>query len=230
MDHFTPAVLVRRPAQTAVRCCLAGLALLVAQTAAAQPPPPDRSRLAVEASAGMTRPWHGDLDFSALTWQAGVELPVSPRTGFLVDVSGWRHQDTDVTLDVPIQGPNGVIGHIDRLTRTTTHQVNGLGVSWVAKAGGRVVVRAGGGPGVYVHRRVVDRDVEGCAAPDPATCAASTTTRTSFAAGVQGLADLAFNGQGRVQPFVQARVAVTDLRDVASGQFSALAGLRLVGW
>ena len=198
---------------------------VAAQSASTDPP-----RMTLGAALGVATPWHGDRDYLAGGWLGTVDFGVSPRLAFEVGAGGWHHGDTTVTEDVTLHGPEGVLGHIDRLTRRTTERVTGVGASWVVRAGRRVVFRAGGGPGLYVYRRVVERTTEGCVAENPASCAAATTTFTSARAGVQGLADVAFNGKGNVQPFVQVRVAVADVRDVASGHLSALGGVRVALW
>jgi hypothetical protein len=179
------------------------------------------------AAAGLADPWHGDRDYLASGWLGTADFGVSRRLAFEVGVGGWLHRDTTVTEDITLQGPDGAIGHIDRLTRETNERVTGLGVSWLFRTGRRVVVRAGGGPGLYLYRRVVNRRLEGCVAPNATTCAASTSAFTSARAGVQGLADVSLNGEGRVQPFVQVRVVVADVRDAASGHTSALGGVRV---
>ena len=149
---------------------------------------------------------------------------------FEVGASGWHHGNTTVTDGITLQAPEGVLGHIDRLTQRATERVTGIGVSWLVRAGRRVVFRGGGGPGLYVYRRVVERTTEGCVAENPISCAPSTNTFTSARAGVQGLAEVAFNGEGHVQPFLQARVVVADVSDVASGHLGALGGVRVALW
>lgn len=202
-------------------------AVLATGTATAQTPASDPPRITLGGAGGIANPWHGDRDYLATAWLGSVGVAVSPRATIEGHAGGWRHSVTTTRENVPLQGPDGVIGLVGRLTQTTTESVTGFGVSLLARAGRTVRFTAGGGPAFYTFRRRFDQSSEDCQASDPRLCNPVRQTFQSVRAGAQGLADVGFAASRLVHPFVQVRVEIPDLRDPASGHTSFLAGMRL---
>ncbi len=206
---------------TTVAVLTAGLAL--APRAAAQPSP----SWTVNVGAGVANPLHGDLDFLAGTWTAGVRVPLSSRVLVDASVSQWHRTLTDVRTNVPLLGPAGPIGLVDRLTQETRHRATGIAVSLLASGGDAVRVTAGGGAGVYTYHRRFRQTLEGCVAPNPLTCQGADTTFSSGRAGLQAIAEVA-SGRGRLRPFGQFRFDVPDLGDAGSASLSVFGGVQIV--
>jgi hypothetical protein len=185
------------------------------------------ARLSVAGALGAANPLHGDFSFTAPAWLGAVRIALSRRVAIDVGAAGWWHGETTARDNVPIFGPDGIIGRFGRLTTETTQRVTGYSLSILGHAGDRLTVAAGGGAGVYMYRRRLEQSSEGCEAPNPLTCQPIAQTFTSGRLGMQALADVTFAGH-RLQPFGQFRYELPDLGDAGSGQLIFLAGLRLV--
>src|SRR5688572_26291210 len=102
------------------------LALALAAPAFAQS---GRPGISVAAGAGSADPLHGDFAFRALAWGVDVRVGTSPHVMIEGVANGWHHQEESVRLNQPIQGPNGVIGVIGRLTQRTGRDISFVGVN-----------------------------------------------------------------------------------------------------
>jgi hypothetical protein len=204
-------------------CVAIAIALsLAAADATAQSAP----RFSVSAGGGITDLFHADFDFRAKTWTAGVRVLVSDHVGLDFGVVQWRHTEVLEGLNIQLQGPGG--GHVDRLTQRTTRTQRGVGVSLLWSGGqSRVNVSAGGGAGVFTHRRDFVQTVEGCTNTPPGACLNTSNTFSSIRLGVQAMGELAVAVAKPLWPFVQVRFHVPDIGDAGSAELAVLFGARV---
>ena len=206
----------------------AGLLAAVVAVITLVPAVPARAQARIDlgAAAGVVDPLHSDLDFVAFAWLASLRLPISRHVLVDAGVTRWSHTASEVWVNVPIQGPDGIIGTYGRLTQRTERTTTAFGASVLVTGGDKIRISAGGGPGIYMLRRRLDETVTGCEANDPRLCQDHSSTYSDVGIGVQALAEIGF-GRARVAPFVQVRFELPDLTDAGSGSVGIWAGARL---
>jgi hypothetical protein len=201
---------------------LAASMTLVTAAAAAQDRP---ARFAVGAGTGLSM-FHGDLDFNAAGWE--VAARGTPARHLTVEAFGstWRHSSESVQIGLPVQGPEGFIGTVGRLSQHTRHQTHAFGVSLMPTfSTGRVTVTAGGGASVMFFQRRFDQQFEDCV-PSSMTCGSFSNAHTASDLGVHAVASVDVRLASHVVAFGQYRVIVP-LRDPGSGHGAVVAGMRL---
>jgi hypothetical protein len=171
-------------------------------------------------------PWHGDLDFTATTWQADVRFDTSRHFGFGVFFEEWRHPDERVLTDQVISGPGGPLGQVARVTTRTVHMTRVLGWNLLARGTtARVTISAGGGASYLLYSRDVSQTMGGCDPASLCTDSGRMFHSRSFAAQLQGGVDV------RVAPHMavmgQYR-AVVPFEDPGGGHHSIIGGVRVV--
>lgn len=202
---------------------LAAVALGVAMPIAAQDPP--RETVSVSAGGGIADPWHGDLQFQAAAWNAGLRVATSDHVRIEFTVEEWRHSSGSVIEHVTFQGPNGPAGTVDRLTQNTRYVTRTLGLHILASGtSGAVTVSAGGGPGYMQLQHDFTQTLEGC--HDVASCSSFTNRFSNGSFAVHAVATLDVAVASRVGAFGQYQIAVPT-SDAGSGHGAFLAGVRI---
>jgi hypothetical protein len=198
--------------------------ILAAVPAAAQDR--DAPHVGLGAAVGVATPLHGDLDFTAGSWQADVRFDTARHFGFSVFFDEWRETEEQLRTDQAILGPVAVLGRADRVTTRTAHRTRALGWSLLARAtAARVTLGGGGGVSYLVYSRDFTQTMSGCV---PETVCRDFSQRFDngrFAAQAQVGADVA----------VAPHVAVTGqfrflvpVQDPAGGYSAYTAGVRYV--
>ena len=199
------------------------VALFSAASAAAQGVNPEH--VSIGAAAGIANPLHGDFDFTAPAWQVDVRLNTGRFVASTIFFEEWRRSDEEVRTDVPILGPTGPIGRIDRLVSQTTHQTRVAGWSLLAKTNGRVAVNGGGGVSYLLYSRESGSTREGCL---PAALCGTTRSdfdNSAFAAQLQ--AGLDVRVLSRLSLMGHYRLIVP-IEDPGGGHATVVAGARVV--
>jgi len=196
---------------------------MAAVPAAAQDP--DRMHVSVGAAAGIAAPYHGDFDFTATSWQADVRVDTTRHFGFGVFLEEWRHSDERVLTDLPITGPSGPLGRVDRLVGRTDHRTRAVGWSLLARGTlARVTFSGGGGVSYLVYSRDSRQTLSGC---DPASLCRDTSNEfdnSSFAAQVQAGIDVEVAPHVAVMGQVRALVP---MQDPGGGHNTIVGGVRV---
>ena len=185
----------------------------------------ERERVSIGAAAGIADPIHGDFQFKAPAWQVDVRLNTGRFLASTVFFEQWRKRDEDVRTNIPILGPTGPIGQIDRLVSENTYRTRIVGWSLLAKSNGRAAVNGGGGVSYMFYSRESSSTAEGCM---PATLCGTTSSgfdNGAFSAHLQTGVDV------RVLPRLavmgQFRLTVP-IDDPGSGHGAFTAGARVV--
>ena len=197
------------------------IAVMAGHPAAAQDPGP----VSVGAGAGLATPFHGDLGFTAAAWQADVRVDTAKHVGFAVFFEEWRHREEDVFTGQPISGPTGLLGRAGRITARTGHRTRVLGWSLLARGtASRVTLSGGGGVSYLAYSREFRQTMSGCT---PASLCGDSGRRFdngSFAAQLQGGADVRV--ATRLAVMAQFR-AIFPIEDPGGGHHSIVAGVRV---
>ncbi|OFW09215.1 MAG: hypothetical protein A3H96_05715 [Acidobacteria bacterium RIFCSPLOWO2_02_FULL_67_36] len=202
---------------------LAAVALGIAMPIAAQDPP--QERVSVSAGGGIADPWHGDLQFQAAAWTAGVRMATSDHVRVEVFAGEWRHSSGEVRTNVTFQGPNGPEGTVDRLTQRTQWVTSAYGFNVLASgSSGGVTLSAGGGPGFMQLHRAFTQTLEGC--HGAVSCTSYTNRFSNGALSVQAVVTLDLAIASRVGAFGQYQIVIPT-RDVGSGHGAFLGGVRI---
>ena len=109
------------------------------------------ARFTIGGGAGVSYPFHGDLDFHAAGWE--VVARGTPAAHLTVEAfaSTWRHTTETRRIGLPLQGPSGVIGTVGELSQRTRDQIQAFGVSLLPTfSAGRATFVVGGGANVDV--------------------------------------------------------------------------------
>ena len=212
------------PTHRLASCAIAAALVLAAVPAAAQDP--DARHVSIGGAAGVAMPFHGDFDFNAVSWQADVRVDTMRYFGFSVFFEEWRHDDEEVLTDRTIQGPNGVLGRVDRVTIRTEHRTRVGGFSFLGHGtAGRVTFNGGGGISLLTYSRDFSQTMTGCV---PATLCGDSSHEfgsNSFAAQFQGGVDVAI--VRHVAAMAQFR-AVVPIEDAGGGHSTVMGGVRVV--
>src|SRR5690349_20066545 len=142
------------------------LACLIPSAAQAQGAEPER--LSIGVAAGVANPWHGDFDFTAMSWQADVRFRTGRFFASNVFYEQWRHGEEDVRTGILLIGP-GPIGQIDRIVTNTERRTSVLGWNLLVMGqAGRATISGGGGISYLQHSRDYSQTLTGC--PAGITC------------------------------------------------------------
>ncbi len=189
---------------------------------------PELPRVSVSLGAGIATPFHGDLQFNAAAWQASVRAAVAPHVLIEGFYGEWRHATNQVTTNTVVQGPNGVLGRIDRVTQRTEYVRPGIGFNVLAAGtAGRVTYSAGGGPGVLLYQRRFSQSFEGCQGDFPCTNMENRFTSASFM--LQATAGVDVAVAPRIAVYGAFHLAAP-IEDVGAGQTAVLGGVRVRLW
>jgi hypothetical protein len=206
---------------------LVGLVLVVAlaSPALAQSSAEDVGGVQIAAGAGLAHSFHGDLNFNAPAWEVELAVRRSAHVSIEAAFGQWRHVEETVLFDVPIQGPEGLIGRADRIEQRqqrvfSAFEVNALGGGRV----GRVRLWGGGGGGFLVMNRTFRQITEGCSGT--ATCGTFENTFSSVSPTVQAIGRLEVPLGPRVSAYVSSRLWI-NLRDVGGSGVRTMAGIRI---
>lgn len=217
--------------RTTTPLTLAAALLVGASGAAAQTIEP--ARISASVAAGIAKPVHSDLRFTAREWQLAVRARVARYVVMEVFMDEWRHSDEQVFRNVPLTGPDGPIGslgRIDELRDTTVHTTDVIGWNTLLQGQiGRVSIFAGGGPSYMVLRRVSTATVTGCTAIRPSLCDGSRSSHTGSAFSVQPVGGLEVAITSRVAAFGQFQFPMP-IDDPGSGHASTTGGVRVRLW
>lgn len=203
---------------------LVGLVVL-ASPAFAQSPAADEGGVQVAGGVGLAHSFHGDLDFNAPAWEVELAVVRSAHVSIEAGFGQWRHVEDTILLDVPIHGPDGLIGRAGRIERRerrvfSAFEVNALGGGRI----GRVRLRGGGGGGFLVMTRAFRQTTEGCTGA--AECGRFENESSSVSPTAQAMGRLEIPVAASVSAYLSARLWV-NLRDVGGSGVRAMVGLRL---
>jgi hypothetical protein len=194
---------------------------LGATPAAAQDPD---QRFSAGIAAGVATPFHGDFDFTAISWQGDVRINTARHLALDLFVEEWRHTIEEVRTNRTLIGPDGPIGHVDRFEERTDHLTRTVGASLLGRGtSGRITFTGGGGISYLSYSRDFSQRSTGC---DPASLCSDFSHEFgsgNLAAQVQAGLDVA------VAPHValmgQFRLVVA-VDDPGFGHNSFVAGVR----
>ncbi len=197
---------------------LIGLLFALPTTAAAQSstPPP---RVSFGAGIGVAVPAYEDMNATPRAWEADVRLAMARHLLFEVAIGEWRHSETDVTHNLPVNG--GVIGRLEETTtrRERTMQANLLGTG----AHGRVRFTAGGGVGFLEYHRQFRQEATECS--PQVRCGAYESPFSSSSMTVQGVGGVEVRLAGELAAYGQVRLTIP-LPDPSGGGVRVMTGVR----
>jgi hypothetical protein len=213
-------------ASTPVCRSVAVVLLVIAAATPAAGQGRDPRPVSVGAAAGVSVPLHGDLDFTAPSWQADVRVDAARHVGFSVFYEQWQRGHEQVRTDQTITGPNGPLGRVDRVEIRTDHTTRALGWSVLGRGtASRAIIHGGGGISYLAYTRDFTQTLTGCTPVTLCRDTRQTFENSSFAAQLQAGVDvavsryLAVTGQYRV---------ILPVRDPAGGHSSVMGGIRVV--
>jgi hypothetical protein len=194
-----------------------------AQSASDAEPP----LLSIAAGGGVSHSLHGDLDFVAGLWEVSARGRLGPRTALEGSFAEWHHTERTELRDVPLHGPDGLIGHAGLIAQRTTRVGRSMEVNLVAlgRTGG-VTVSAGGGVGILTMRRDFRQIVSDCTSSLPNACNESRSEVTNASLTFQGLAGLDVHLTSRVSAYGQFKF-VAPTEDLGSSELRFTAGVRV---
>jgi len=162
------------------------------------------TRMSVGAGVGVAVPFHGDFNFTPVTWDADVRLPMSERLLVELAVGDWRRSDAEVRTNLPTTSPPGVIGRLEQATSNVqrTWQVNAL----LAASLGRVRMTGGGGVGLLQYERRTETTTEDCSAG--VSCGTFVSTFSNVSVAVQAVGGAEVHVSRAVAIYGQARFVV----------------------
>ncbi|MEO8484664.1 MAG: hypothetical protein ABI634_20845 [Acidobacteriota bacterium] len=189
---------------------------------------PETPSVSIYAGAGLSTLFRGDLAFTnALGGEAGIRVPLSRRVFLDTSFAQFRDRESSVVLDLPIQSPTMVIGHVDRLEQRTERRVSTVEFAVVSTGTvGRVRVAAGGGAGLMVLNRTFRQTLIGCSPAGATFCGDSRTDFTSTTGTVFGLGSVDVRLTRRVGLYGSGRFVLV-LRDVGSSGIRVTGGVRM---
>jgi hypothetical protein len=182
----------------------------------------------VNFGVGIANPIDADVDLVPFAWQASVRIATARH--FIIEASygEWRHDETREMTNLAIQGPNGPLGTIDRLTERTEESRPAIAFNLLgAWSTGPVTFMAGGGPGMLVYHRTFTQTSEGC--HGVTTCSTYSHSYNNSAFSVQATAGVDVAIASRIGAFGEFRLAVP-IQDPAGGQTTAIGGVRVALW
>jgi hypothetical protein len=205
---------------------LASLAVIPSRADAQQ----DRPRLSVAAGGGIAVPFHADFDFNAPHWEASARGAIARYVVVEGFFEQWEHEQRQAFLNQVIQGPNGLLGRVDRVEQRTTYQMRTAGANVLATGGSqRVAFFGGGGIGMFAYERRFINTVTGCDAGAGPLCRETENTFSSNGFTVQGVAEVDAAVARRVQVFGRYMIVVP-VADPGFGHATVGGGVRLLLW
>ena len=184
----------------------------------------DTRSVSVGVGGGMATPLHGDFDFTAGAWQVDFRFGTGRYLASTMFIEQWLRNEDEVRIGVPILGPTGPMGRIDRITTATSHRTSAVGWSLLARSTGRVVVSGGGGVSYLLYARKFTQTAEGCTPASLCTTSRSEFDNSAFAAQLQAGIDAEVVRHLAVM--AQFRVLVP-IDDPGSGHHTLVGGMRL---
>jgi hypothetical protein len=207
----------------------AAIVLGCAATAAAQPAPPP-SRFAVGFNGGWAVP-AGAFEIDPLgQWEVTLRGTMTPHVVVEGFFSDWGRTKRTLHTDVDLQGPNGFLGHVDRIEESLDQRLQTIGVN-VERAFqlDRATLSTGGGIGAMMYSKRFSQTTSGC---DPAVATACRSYSNPFSNSSmtgQGVVDLDVTITRRVH--VSGRwLLVVPFQDPAYLHTAAGGGVRIVLW
>jgi hypothetical protein len=204
--------------------CLAGSpAPALAQVPVSAGPP----RLSLAAGIGLAHPLHGDLGFTAGLWEVSARGRLGRRVALEGAISEWRHTTAIDRSDVPLHGPDGIIGHAGLIAERTTRASRSYQVNLVALGrAGPVTLSGGGGVGVLAMRREFTATVSDCISSVPVACADTRSEVSNVSASLQGVAAVDVYVASRMSAYGQFRF-VGPTRDLGGSELRFAFGVRV---
>ena len=187
----------------------------------------ESSRFSVAGGAGMAFPFHSDFPDDAFAWHVSGRIRTAKFLSVDVTFDQWRHESSRVLTDLTLQGPSGVIGHVDEVRIEDRVGVDALSVSaMLGGTVGRVTLMAGGGPALVTYRDHHSQTLTGCTATVPQTCQDSSSSFSNPELGLQGAVDAGVRVTSRISAFTRLNV-VGPLSDPGSGHLGIVGGVRV---
>lgn len=180
------------------------------------------SRVSVGAGIGFATPFHGDFDFTPVSWDVSVRVGKGTAR-FEAAWAEWRHERS---VDIPAPALPGIGGGSAGLLRQVSTRTSRVGqLNLVAEVRTGVVTWfAGGGAGVMVLRNEFRQTPIGCTGSnacvdfDHSDSNAGLTAQGVFGADVGVTDALAIFGQGRLI-ILTRDVGTSDLRYTAGARW-----------
>jgi hypothetical protein len=187
-------------------------------------------KLSVAAGGGIATPFHGDVDFTAPSWEVSVRGAIARHVAVEGFFEQWEHDKGTVLLDQAIQGPAGFLGRVARVEQRTTYRMRTAGVNVLATGGSpRVSFFGGGGIGQLAYDRRFTSTTSGCDAATAPLCRSTQNSFSSESFTVQGVAEVDVAVVRRVHVFGRYLIVVP-VSDPGFGHGSVGGGVRLVLW
>jgi hypothetical protein len=204
-----------------------GVLMAILATAATATAQDLDARFTISGAAGMSNPFHGDLQFKAPAWEIAARGRPSAHLTIEAFASEWRHSTETRRIGVPLQDPAGPIGTAGELSQRTRYLMQAFGASLLPTFTiGRVSIVAGGGANVAFIQRRFEQRLENCATPTPVTCGSYANDHTDSSPGLHAVAGVDVKIAPRLIAFGQYRI-LAPVSDPGSGYAVAFGGLRL---
>ena len=187
-------------------------------------------RLAAGAAAGLAIPLHGDFGFNAPEWQISIRAAVSDHVLLEGFFDEWRKSTENVLENLPLRGPDAIIGHVDRISLRTQHVTRSVGMNGLLRGQfGRVSLTGGGGVGFMSYRRDYSETTTGCQSTIPSVCQGRENrwTNSSFTLQAAGGVDVALTS--RLSGFAQYQM-IAPVNDFGSMHVGVIGGVRVGVW
>jgi hypothetical protein len=185
------------------------------------------ARFTIGGAAGVSNPFHGDLQFQAPAWEIAARGRPSARLTIEAFAAEWRHTTETRRIGVPLQGPDGPIGTAGELSQRTRYLMQSFGASLLPTFTiGRVSIVAGGGANVAFIQHRFEQRLENCVTTSPVPCGSYANDHTSSSPGLHAVAGIDVRIAPRLIAFGQYRI-LAPVNDPGSGYAAALGGLRL---
>ena len=201
------------------------LMLGIAQQARAQ----SLMQVSAAAGAGVATQSYGELNFDrAPAWDVSVRLKTGPHLAFEGLFDQWREEQQAVHLDQLLTGPDGPLGHVDRIDERRIYRMQTIGVNVLATGtSGRLTVSGGGGAGLVLYHRTFAQNGSGCEARVASACAGFSNSFSSDSVGGLGTADLDVAVTRRIRVFGRYDLIVP-LQEPGFMHSTFAAGVRVV--
>jgi len=196
--------------------------LATTPTATAQ----DLARFTISGAAGVSNPFHGDLQFKAPAWEIAARGRASAHLTIEAFASEWRHSTETRRIGIPL-GPAGPIGSAGELSQRTRYLMQAFGASLLPTFTiGRASIIAGGGANVAFIQHRFEQRLENCVTTTPVTCGSYSNDHTGSSPGLHAVAGVDVKIAPRLIAFGQYRI-LAPVNVPGSGYAAAFGGLRL---
>lgn len=210
-----------------LKTLIAGIGVLMAILATAATAQDLDARFTISGAAGVSDPFHSDLQFQAPAWEIAARGRPSAHLTIEAFASEWRHSTETRQTGVLLQGPTGPIGTAGELLQRTRHLMQAFGASLLPTFTiGRASIVAGGGANVAFIQRRFEQRLENCVTTAPVTCGSYSNDHTDSSPGLHAVAGVDVKIAPRLIAFGQYRI-LAPVSDPGSGYAAAVGGLRL---